>query len=189
MYQIREREGKQWICPNVQFEYFTQLSSLKFLIFSSRRFYLKLTSWSEVGLFTSIPPSVVAEKRVWGSLAPRRCMGELQTGQEARLSSRVPFSMDMWIQIVPWLMLARSYATLWLWMLYKNVRWQWAQFALHNPFIEFNGVCKKSVLINSLVDIVSIDEKDLESRMLICSSLTSFFHSLFFLGPNYFLTI
>lgn len=83
LWQIMEEEGMVRILSQCWIWILHTLSSLKCPFFSCRRFYLKLTSWSEVCLFASFPPSVVADRRVWVSLAPRSCMGELQTGQEA----------------------------------------------------------------------------------------------------------
>lgn len=103
-------------------------SSLKFLIFSCRRFYLKLTSWNDVGLFASFSPCVVEGLLYhWyesvgligaGGDAGACC----KQGRKGCLSSRAPFSKKWEFKLLLLLMLACSYVTLWLWILHKKCK-------------------------------------------------------------------
>lgn len=57
----RSEKKKQYVSFPCWISLLLTLSSLKILIFSCRRFYLKLTNWNEVGLFASFSPSVLED--------------------------------------------------------------------------------------------------------------------------------
>lgn len=104
------------------------LSSLKFPIFSSRRFYLKLTSWNEVGLFASFSPLFwrvyyITEMRVWVSLALEEQHGRVANGTGSSVCQAETHSPRKWeFKLLLLLTLARSYVTLWLWILHKKCK-------------------------------------------------------------------
>lgn len=105
---------------------FHTLSSLNFLIFSCRRFYLKLTSWNEVGLLASFSPLFwrvyyITDMRVWVSLALEDMHGRAANGTGSSVWQAEPHSPRKWeFKLLLLLTLARAYVTLWLWILHKK---------------------------------------------------------------------